>query len=381
LGFAGDAFTSEEVERARRYHRPLYAASIAGVLIGLVVPALLAFTELGDAVYRPVSGLPWVPSTAAFSALVVMVGALATLPLSFWRYRHDRRYGFSTQETRGWLGDAAKALAVGCVLTAAAVTGLVACGRVFSSWWPLAAWAGGGLLVLVLGLISPVVLEPIFNRFRPLTDEKLAGELRALSARAGVPVRDVLVADASRRTRKHNAYVSGLGRTRRVVLWDTLLEEASSREIRLVAAHELAHRRFRHVAWWTALGIAGTAAFVVVLWAALAWDGLRASLDVAGVGDPRVVPFVLLLGAVLELPALPLEAALSRRFERAADRYSLELTGDHEAYEEIHRRLATANLADLDPPHAYYVTFHGHPTPPERIAAGRAWARRAPEPS
>jgi Zn-dependent protease with chaperone function len=373
LRFANDVFTSEEVERARRYHRPLYAASIVRLLLGLGVPALLAFTELGDAVYRPVSGLHWAPATAGFSALAVVVGALAGLPLSLWRYRYERRYGFSTQGVGGWLGDAAKALAVGCVLTAAMLTGLVASARLFPSWWPLAAAAGGGLLVLVFGFVAPVVLEPVFNRFRPLADEKLAGELRSLSARAGVPVRDVLVADASRRTRKHNAYVSGLGRTRRVVLWDTLLEDASPREIHLVTAHELAHRRFRHVAWWTVLGIAGIAAFVLVLWAALGWDRLRAGLDVSGAGDPRIVPFVLLLGAGLELVAMPFGAALSRRFERAADRYSLELTGDSGAYEEVHRRLATANLADLDPPHAYYLAFHGHPTPPERIAAGRAW--------
>ena len=263
------------------------------------------------------------------------------------------------------------------MITAVALIGLVGSARAFSTWWPLVAALGGAALVLVLGLLAPVVLEPVFNRFRPLADEQLAGELRGLAERAGVPVRDVLVADASRRTLKHNAYVSGLGRTRRVVVWDTLLDEAEPAELRLVVAHELAHRRFRHVALGTALAMAGTAAFVVALWAALRWDGLRDALAVGGAGDPRVVPFVLVLGAILEAVALPAQAALSRRFERAADRFSLDLTRDPQAYEAVHRELAIANVTDLDPPRPYYLVFDSHPTAPERIAAGREWARKS----
>ena len=373
-------FSPEEVERSRRYHRPLYAARLADIALGLGIPALLAFTELGDRLYRPVAGLSWALATLCFSALVLTVTTLAGLPLSLWRHRYERRYGFSTQRLPAWLGDRAKGLAIAVALTGGAFLGLVASARLFATWWPAVAAAGGALLVLLLGFVAPVVLEPVFNRFRPLADEELAGELRALAERAGVPVRDVLVADASRRTRKHNAYVSGLGRTRRVVVWDTLLGDARPAELRLVVAHELAHRRFRHLAWGTVLAMAGTAAFVLVLWAALRPDGLRAALDVDGAGDPRVVPFVLLLAAVLELPSLPFQAALSRRFERAADRFSLDLTRDHDAYESTHRGLAAANMSDLDPPRAYYLVFHGHPTAPERIAAGRAWARAHDKP-
>src|SRR6266511_4780236 len=191
-------------------------------------------------------------------------------------------WGFSTQTLRSWLLDRAKAFGIGVTITWFALVGLIVSARVFSTWWPVVAAVAGALFVLLLGFVAPIVLEPIFNRFRALDDQELAGDLRSLADRAGVPVRDVLVADASRRTRRHNAYVSGLGQTRRVVLWDTLLEEASSREIHLVAAHELAHRRFRHLSWGTVLAMAGTAAFVLVLWAALRPDGLRAALDVDG---------------------------------------------------------------------------------------------------
>jgi STE24 endopeptidase len=368
-------FDSEQVERARRYHRPVYLARVAGLALGLFVLALLSFSGVGDGVFELVDGLPWWGEALAFSALVTLVGSLVSTPLAFWRgYLHERRWGFSTQTLGGWLSDRAKGLAIGLVLTALPMLGLIAAIRVFPSWWPVVAAAGAAMLVFVLSFLAPVVLEPVFNKFAPLPDEALAAELRALADRAGVPVRDVLVADASRRTKKHNAYVSGLGKTRRVVLWDTLLDRGEPGEIRLVVAHELGHRRFRHVATWTVLTTAGTAAFVAGLWALFHWDGLLAALDAGGPGDARVIPFVLLAGALVELAVQPFALALSRRWERDADRFSLDLTGDADAYEQTHRNLALSNLGDLSPPRAAYIFFFSHPSAPERLAAGRRWA-------
>jgi STE24 endopeptidase len=204
----------------------------------------------------------------------------------------------------------------------------------------------------------------------------LAAELRSLAERAGVPVADVLVADASRRTRRENAYVSGLGGTRRIVLFDNLLDQSEPRQIRLVVAHELGHRRARHVERGTLLAMAGAATVVLVLWGLLSWPGLLEATGASGPGDPRVAPFLVLVVTVFELLGLPLGAALSRRWEREADRFSLELTRDPEAFESAHRRLARANLADLEPPRAVYALLFSHPTPSERIAAARAWRRR-----
>jgi STE24 endopeptidase len=297
-------------------------------------------------------------------------------PLAFWRgYLHEREWGFSTQTVRAWATDRLKGLAIAVVLTAVPLFALIACVHVFPGWWPVVAAAGAALLVLVVGFVAPVVLEPVFNRFEPLRDEALAAELRELADRAGVPVRDVLVADASRRTRKHNAYVSGLGKTRRVVLWDTLLARGEPGEIKLVVAHELGHRRYRHVARWTAISMASAAAFVVLLWLLFQWDGLLEAIGATGPGDPRVLPFVLFLAALLELAFQPLALALSRRWERDCDRFSLDLTGDAESFERTHHLLALENLGDLAPPKAAYVFFASHPTAPERLALGRAWER------
>src|SRR5215210_9617 len=368
-------FDPEQVERARRYHRPVYLVRILAIVLGLVALGLLSFSTLGDSSFELVDVLPWWGAALGFAALVVLVGSLVATPLAFWRgYLHERRWGFSTQTLRGWASDRAKGLAIGVVLTALPMLGLVAAARFFPSWWPLAAAVGAAAIVVVVNFLAPVLLEPVFNKFVPLRDEALRRDLRSLADRAGVPVKDVLVADASRRTRKHNAYVSGLGNTRRVVLWDTLLERGGAGEIELVVAHELGHRRFRHVALWTAIGMTGTAAFIVALWALLQWGALLDAVGAEGPGDPRVIPFVLFAAAVAELAVQPFALALSRRWERDADRFSLELTGDPDAYERTHRNLALSNLGDLAPPRAAYLLFFSHPSAAERLAAGRAWA-------
>ena len=300
---------------------------------------------------------------------------LLLTPIAFWTgYRREHEWGFSTQTVGGWALDRVKGVSIGIVLTGAAMIGLVGFARWFPSWWPLAAAAVGSVLVVLLSFVAPVVLEPLFNRFSPLADEELARSLRELSVRAGVPVEQVLVADASRRTRKQNAYVSGFGRTRRLVVFDTLVDDGDASAVRVVLAHELGHRRAGHILQGTALGVLGTCLVVVLLWAVLQWQGLLDALDVSGPGDPRVVPFVLLFGTVLQVVGLPFGSAVSRRWERQADRIAVELTSDPGGFEGMMRRLALANLADLDPPRLVYLTRFSHPTPPERIAAARRLA-------
>jgi STE24 endopeptidase len=364
---ASDSFAPDEIERARRYHRPLYLALAVDWALQAGVLGVLAFGPPADWAWR-VTGGPWWTRTLELAALVLGLSTLVRLPLSAWRgWVRERRWGFSTQSLGAWLADLAKGLSLGAVLSGLGLAGLVWSARVWPSWWPAVAAPAAAALTLVLSLLAPLLFERLFNRFEPLPDEELARDLRDLSERAGVPVRTMLVSDASRRTTKHNAYVSGLGPTRRLVLFDTLLRDAPRAELRGVVAHELAHRRFRHVALGTLLAMVGAVAAVLVLWGVLRWSpGLA-----AGAGDPRSVPLVLLVLWLLELGALPFQTWLSRRWERVADRFALELTGDLEALERMHRRLALANLADLDPPRALYVLLFSHPTPPERIAAAR----------
>lgn len=370
---AAPYFSAEEVERARAYHRPRYRAWTAGAALALAYLALLAFTPAGRWLAAPVDGLPLWAEGLLYPALVLVVGAVLRLPLSFWHgYLHERRWGFSTQSVRGWLVDRAKGLGVSVAITSLALLALVDTAAWLPRTWPLLAAPGAALLVAALSLLGPVLLEPLFHRFRPLEDESLAGELRELAGRAGVDVREVLVADASRRTRKENAYVSGLSRTRRVVVYDTLLARGEPREVRLVVAHELGHWRDRHAAKGTALAALGAAAAVVLLWALLRSDAVLEATGATGPAHPRIAPFVLFAAAALELVVLPFGAAVSRRWEAAADRASVELTGDAEEFAAMTRNLAVSNLSDLAPGRLVYLLLFTHPTPPERIAAALA---------
>ena len=354
-------FSHEEVARAAQYHRPRYLSLFAELLLSVAALAVLQWVWAGP--WRLVDSLGWAGSAAAYAALVTAALVIVELPVAYWRgYLQERAWGFSTQSATGWFGDRLKGEAIWLVVITGFWVGLVGLRRALPSAWPAVAAAALALVVFLLAFVAPVVLEPVFNRFEPLEDERLVGELRAVAERAGVPVRDVLVADASRRTTKVNAYVSGIGATRRVVLYDTLLESADEGQLKLVVAHELGHRRERHVAKLTLALMTGIALWVVLLWAIL---GDRAA-------SPRNLPLVLLISTALRIAVLPLSAWVSRRYERVADRYSLELTRDLPAYERAHIELAQRNLSDIAPPRLAYALLFSHPTPRERLAYGRA---------
>jgi len=364
-----DEFSPDERARAGAYHRPLYLALLADLAVAAGLLAALAWSSLGDWLFSPLTSLSPVAAAAAYAALVTALSSVLRTPLAFWRgWWRERRWGFSTQGVGGWLGDRGKGLAVSVVLGAGAWAAAVALARALPGRWALPAGVALALGVLLLSFVAPIVLEPLFNRFRPLEDETLVASLRRLSQRAGVPVRDVLVADASRRTTKVNAYVSGIGRTRRVVVFDTLLQATDAAEVEVVVAHELGHRRDGHVVKLTLLAMAGAGLAVFVLWAVLGTQ----------VGDPRTLPEALLLLLALELAALAPGAWLSRRFERAADRCSLELTGRPAAFARTHLELARRNLSDLEPPRLAYLFLFSHPTAPERLALGRTWQAENP---
>lgn len=351
-------FSRDEVARARRYHRPLYWAAAVGFFAEAGVLAALAWTQLG--VFTDPAGLAWWVRTPVYAATaVVVVGAVGTPPAWWFGLVRERRWGFSRQQFSAWAADRTKAIVVEALLTAVALLGLVALAHALPGWWVVPAAVAVALVAWLFSFAAPVVLEPLFNRFVPLEDETLNEGVRALAERSGLPVREVLVQDASRRTRKANAYVSGLGKTRRIVLADTLLEQATAAEVRVVVGHELGHRGLRHVAFGTLLSMTAAGIATVIVWALLGTT----------ITNPHRVPLVLLIGLALTLVLLPVRSAIARHWERSADRYALQLTGDGNAYADAMRRLAQSNLSDLDPPLVFYLLLFTHPTPAERIAA------------
>jgi len=350
-------FSHDEIERATRYHRPRYYLLFVRAAVTVSVVLLLRL------VGRDLDGLGWAGAAVVWAAVVVAALDLASLPLDVWSgYVRERSWGFSTQTLGAWLGDQAKGIAVTVVLAALAWLGLVGLGRAFPSWWVLPAAVAAALVVAVLLFVSPVVLEPIFNTFRPLEDETLAARLLALAESAGAPVREVLVADASRRTNKVNAYVSGLGASRRVVVWDTLLEAVDAAGVALVVAHELGHRRLRHVAKFSAVAMAIAAGTVVLVWIFI------------GTAQPADLPTAVLVVLAAQVVVAPFFVAYSRRYERQADRFALTVTHDLPSFERVMIELAKRNLGDLRPPRLAYLFLFSHPTAPERLELAREHA-------
>jgi STE24 endopeptidase len=372
-------FTAAERAREDAYHRAVRPPQYASMLAGLAVAAALGLTAAGarlvEAVARPLGG-GWLWQVVLGAVALALVGQLAAMPFAARVEVVNRRYGLSTRDWTGWLVDAAKSYGVGVAITTVTLVGFYAITRAAPrSWWAWTALAGAALVVL-LSFAYPVLVEPVFNRFRSMPDGPLRTSLLELARADGVPVSDVLVADASRRTTRLNAYVSGFGATRRIVVYDTLLDRAPPEQVRLVVAHELGHAKHRDVLHGTAIGALGIAAGACAAYLVLGWAPLLRRAGVTGAADPRSLALLALLAALAGLLTSPAQALVSRRIEARADVHALDLAADPAIFASMQRELAVSNLSDLDPHPLVYAMFATHPTAPQRIALARDWARR-----
>ena len=374
-----EAFSEDEVRTCVDYAKPRQRWALLGAAVDLALLAAAALTTPGRELVRSAAGLAggWAPGRVALAALAVVgVRTLARLPFSIRAFRQDVRAGLATQRLAGFLLDWLKARAVGLVLVVLPLAGLVLAARWRPPGWPWVAAVAAAVLVAGLALLGPVLIEPLFNRFTSLHPGPLRDRLLALAAGMRVPVRDVLVADASRRTTRVNAYVSGLGRTRRVVVYDTLMRSSLQEELALVVAHELAHVRHRDVLWGTVASAAAAAGAVLLAVGLFDLELVHDLLGVDGLGDPLAAPGLLLLAAAGGLLAAPVANLVSRWSEATADWVALEVTGDAATAVAVERRLALENLADLHPNRLLVVLFSSHPPTMARIAQARLWAAR-----
>ncbi|HWH30518.1 MAG TPA: M48 family metalloprotease [Mycobacteriales bacterium] len=371
-------FTAAERAREEAYSSSVRPPAYSSLGLGLLVAAVLGFTPLGarlvELVARPLGG-GWAWRVLLGTIALTLVGRLVTLPLAARVEVVRRDVGLSTRDWTGWAADLGKGWLVSTVLTAVALLVLVALARAAPrTWWAWGA-AATAALVVVVSFGYPVLVEPLFNRFTPLPAGELRDDLLELAERDGVPVEDVLVADASRRTTALNAYVSGFGQTRRIVVYDTLLESAPPEEVQLVVAHELAHAKHQDVLTGTLLGALGAAAAVVALALVLSWSPLLRLAGVEGPGDGRAVALVLALTALASFAVAPVSNLVSRRVEARADVSSLDLTRDVDTFVETQKRLARTNLSDLEPNPVAYALFATHPSTTERLSLAREWER------
>ncbi len=358
---------------ARRYHRRQVALTLADLAVGA---AMLAWWSGSGAATRLVAFLEtYLQSPAALvAAMVLVIGTaqvLLTFPLDLLAgFVLPRRAGLLAQGFGGWLADRVKALAIGGVLGLLTVEVVYALLRFDPDWWWL--WAGAVLAAgtVLLAAVVPIWLVPLFYRLTPLQDPALRGRILDLAGRMNVQAAEVAVADFSRKGRAANAAVVGLGRTRRILVSDTLVSGFPPEEVEVVLAHELGHHAKRHIAKGLLLQ---SALILAGLWAAdRALRAGGALLGLSGPADPAGVPFLLLVLTALGVLVTPIVAAWSRRLEREADRVALEVTRAPDAFVAAMERLGRLNLAERQPGRLRELLFATHPSLEARIAAGRA---------
>jgi STE24 endopeptidase len=334
------------------------------VFLGLLLSGLLPW--LGQSL----RGLGFVWAGLVFFAAPAVLCFLFDLPFDYHRnFVIESRHGFNTRTRRLWALDTLKSLLIGALLGGVLLgLFLLMVDRAGRAWW-FWAWAILMAFQVLMLVLYPSVIAPLFNTFSPVEDEELAGRIRTMASEQGVNVREIVQMDAGKRSRHTNAYFTGLGRVKRIVLYDTLLEAHDREEVLAVLAHEMGHLEMGHIRKQVLLF---GAASLVLLFAAsqlIRWDPLYGAF---GFDGTPLFAGLFLAGAIWEPLGFflsPLGMAVSRRFERQADRFVVDRTGQGKALVRAFGRMARDNLANLHP-HPLYVRFHySHPPLADRVRA------------
>lgn len=311
---------------------------------------------------------------AAFAAIFGGIYFLINLPLGYYAgFVLPHRYDLSTQTRKNWVLDQLKNLAVGAVMGLILIELIYLALRLTgANWW---LWLTGGMLFfsVLMTNLAPVIFMPIFNKFTPLGDEHadLAERLINLAKKHNTHVRGVFKMDMSRRTKQANAFLTGLGNTRRIVLGDTLINEFTDDEIETILAHELGHHVHKDFAWLIGFGtlLTGLGLFLV----SLAMNWAIQTFGLAGVADPAGLPALMILLSLYQLLTMPIENGFSRWREGKADDFALQTTSKSRAFASAFTRLANQNLGDVDPEPWVVILFYNHPPLNERIQKAENW--------
>jgi len=358
-------FTAFQLERPQDFRSLQRILGLTGLGVGIGTLGVLAWRPpqrvLGRLQARPLVG--GAVAGAGISLVLVVTG----LPISAWMRQRSLDVGLSTQAWPDWALDVVKSAGIGAVTAAIGGLAAVALVRRFPRNW----WVPGAVLVIAYGVVTiwlyPIVIDPVFNRFDKLKPGQLRTDVLELAQRAGVDVGEVYRIDASRRTSAANAYVIGLGHSKRVVLYDNLIDGFPRDEVRVVVAHELGHQKhndlWRGLAWLALVAPAGT-----FLTQTLAQRIARREL-----GTPAGLPAIALAVSLAGLGLGMASNALSRPVEARADSFALQLTRDPTDFVKFERRIAIRNISDPDPPRLFHVLFDTHPTDRERIGIGEAF--------
>lgn len=364
-------------DKAARYHRLQRRAALANTALGAALLVLLLVSGWSASLRDAAA---WLAGASSPLTLVFYVAALALLaglvqlPLAFYQgVTLERRYELSTESVGRWALDRLKGSAVGLVFAVIAAAIVISLLRAMPEWWWLAAAAVFSLLMIGLAHLAPVLLLPIFYTCTPLDRPQLVERLVRLADRAGTRVLGVFELRMSDRTRKANAALTGIGRTRRILLSDTLLEDYTDDEIEVILGHELAHHVHRDI--WKSMAVEAVLVTLGFYLADRALEWAAGRFGLLDKGDVAALPVLLLAAGAVSMLLMPVANALSRAHERAADRYAWEVTNNSDAFISAMKRLGAQNLAEERPSRLVEILFHSHPPMTARIEAARAWAR------
>ncbi|RJP19809.1 MAG: M48 family peptidase [Candidatus Abyssobacteria bacterium SURF_5] len=358
----------QENEKAKTYNREKRRLFVIELAVGLLFLVLFFFSGASPAVARGVESAsrnPWVVVllyVAVTGALFELIG----LPLDFYgSYVLEHKYGQSTQNLRGWAWDQVKGLLVNFVIGVSLVEVVYWLLRNYPNTW----WAIGALLfvlfAVIMTVLAPVVLLPIFYKVIPLRDEELKRRILALSEKVGTRVEGVYEMDMSRKTRAANAALVGLGNTRRIILGDTLLERYRRDEIEVVLAHELGHHT--HADIWKGLIFQSFIFFLGFYITYLVLNAFSNTFGLRGVADIAGFPLLVLVFSGVSLVFLPIINGFTRRLERSADDFALRVTRNPRAFISMMAKLGRQNLSEFEPSRLVEILLYSHPPISKRI--------------
>jgi Zn-dependent protease with chaperone function len=370
-------------DKATRYHRLRRRADLLGTAAaGLVLLLLLVsgaslnareYAAMGSGILP--AGLEEAGTAALFAIFLSILLHAVELPIAFYQgFLLEHRYGLSNQKLPHWAADQVKAAILSIVFAVLGVSVVYGTLRWSPQYWWIVSAALFALATIGLARLAPVLLLPIFYRFKPLDRPELVNRLLALGSRARTDILGVFEWTLSAHTKKANAALTGMGRTRRILLSDTLLSDYSEDEIEVILAHELSHHV--HHDLWRAVGVQ-TALLVGAFYVAhIALARLAVPLALAGLDDPAGLPLLMLAGGACSFAFLPVSNAVSRAHERRADRYALEMTEHPAAFISAMKRLSQQNMAEEHPSRLVQWLFYSHPPITDRIAFAKRWMER-----
>ena len=375
-GLPGERRLPAETAEARRYNRLLRRIGVADLGLGLVLMALLLAADWTSSIRNFAVRIAGDHHSAAlflYTSILLLLTKLLSLGLDYYSFLIEHSYHLSNQRLRSWAWDQTKGFALNFLLCQILVQFLYFLIRLQPQWWWVTGWVLFMVFSVLMAHIAPIVLFPLFFRFKALADEELTARLTRLSEKAGAQVRGVYEWMLSEKTKKANAALMGLGRTRRIVISDTLLATCDHEEIEAVLAHELGHHVCHHML--KGIAVQSVITFLgfwclklAVRWAAIDWVHPLDQIDFAN------LPLIALVATGISVVLMPVMNAYSRFNERQADLYAWKSLGTVQPFCSAMEKIAALNLSERDPSRWVELLFHSHPSIGRRTRTAIAWA-------